>query len=216
MPSSQRIRASLSALIVLTVSAQGAQKSSNSDAASPKPKQDIEFASPELATLDLFVGSWRVIENHFNTRGERVATVKGSEEIAWVLDNRAIQRTYTTTASASVFRAIGLLTWNESGKKFQGTWFDNNSTTGPTAVRGEWLPGSRTMEFTIESRDKSGSPVQYKVVERLLGLERRVATTYLVQGGKVIKRMEVEYERTIPCPDRIRVIYGEDLLGINK
>lgn len=216
MPNSQRIGTGVLALIVLSVSAQGAQKSSNSDAASAKTKQGIEFASSELATLDLFVGSWRVIENHFNTRGERVATVKGSEEIAWVLDHRAIQRTYTTTASAGVFRAIGLLTWNESGKKFQGTWFDNSSTTGPTTMHGEWLPESRTMEFTVESRDKGGSTVQYKVVERLLGLERRVATTYLVQGGKVIKRMEVEYERTIPCPDRIRVIYGEDLLGINK
>lgn len=211
MANHSRWRLGLLTALVCAVSVHGAQETPKTDATSSIPEQKTEFTP-----LDLLTGTWRVMENHFNTRGERVATVKGTEAVVWVLDRRAIQRTYTTTTGAGVYRAIGMLTWNDVDKRFSGVWFDNSSTTGPTMVKGEWVPESLTLEFTVESRDKDGAEIRYKVVERFLDAERRVATTYLLQQDQVIKRMVVEYERTIPCPERLRPIYTEKILGINK
>ena len=51
-----------------------------------------EYPSPKIAHLELFIGPWHVSEEHFNARGEVVATVKGTEEITWILDRHAIRR----------------------------------------------------------------------------------------------------------------------------
>ena len=174
----------------------------------------VDFA--ELIPLDLFVGPWRVVENHFNARGEIIATVKGSEEITWVLDRRAIRRIYTTSTDTSVFRAIGMLTWNAVEKLYHGVWFDNRAKTGPVTMKAEWFPESNTMEFAVETRGEDGTPMRYKVVERFVDHKRRVATTFLTTGDTVVKRMEVEYIRTVPCPDRIRVVLDPDIVGITK
>ncbi len=180
-----------------------------------KSDEGVKRVVAELAPLEMIVGPWSVTESHYNALGELVATVKGTEEITWILDRRAIRRVYTTKTEATVFRAIGTLTWNDVQKKYHGVWFDNVSTGGPAIVKGEWSPETRTMVLTVASLAKDGSTLKYKVVEKLLDEQSRVATTYLIKGTEVVKRMEVNYRRMVPCPDRIRVIYGEKIKGIN-
>jgi hypothetical protein len=167
----------------------------------------IDFAFSELAKLDLFVGPWSVTENHFDPRGQIMATVKGTEEITWVLDYRAIRRIYSTSTGEKVFRAHGLITWNEAEKKYHGAWFDNASAAGPTIVKGTWDDQTRTMLFELESSGPNG-PVRHRVVEKFLDAEKRVASTYLVEGSTLTKRLEVEYFRAKPCPGRIRSFFG--------
>ena len=76
-----------------------------------------EHVNPQLARLAAFVGPWAVTETHFDVRGDVVATVKGTEEITWVLDRHAIRRVYQSRAEASHYRAIGMLTWNATRKR---------------------------------------------------------------------------------------------------
>lgn len=174
-----------------------------------------EYISPEIAHLALFIGPWRVSEEHFNARGEVVATVKGTEEITWILDRHAIRRVYQSGSGPTIYHAIGTLTWNDVDKKYHGVWFDNVSSAGPTTVTGEWNDEALMMVFTIESFAKDGSVVRHKVVERFINEERRVATTYLIKGTEVVKRIEVRYKRSIPCPARIRPIF-DDSVGRNR
>lgn len=168
----------------------------------------VEFASPELARLDIFIGPWSVTESHFNPRGELIATVKGTEEITWILDRRAIRRAYSTATDSTIFKAQGTLTWNSTEKKYQGVWFDNVSTAGPTTVTGSWDDQTRTMLFQVESSAGAGSTVRYRVVERFADPQTRVATTYLIDGSNLVKRMEVEYKRAVPCPAKALTIIG--------
>ena len=168
----------------------------------------IEFASPELARLDIFVGPWSVTESHFNPRGEVIATVKGTEEITWILDHRAIRRAYSTSTGTTVFKANGTLTWNDVEKKYHGAWFDNVSTAGPTTAMGSWDDETKTMLFHVESSGRDGSTVRYRVVERFTDPQTRVATTYLLEGSNLVKRMEVEYKRATPCPAKAITILG--------
>ena len=165
-----------------------------------QPEKPAEFASPELARLDVFIGPWSVTENHFNPRGEMIATAKGTEDITWILDHRAIRRAYSTATDATIFKANGSLTWNDAEKKYHGVWFDNVSTGGPTTVRGTWDDETRTMLFFVESSGREGVTVRYRVVERFTDPQTRVATTYLIDGDNLVKRMEVEYKRATPCP----------------
>jgi len=170
---------------------------------SPDGKGDAkktESTQPEIAVLERFGGAWKVTENHFNAKGEVVATVNGTEEIITVLDKHAIRRSYATGRESSVFRAIGILAWNQAQKRYEGTWFDNTSTTGPTHVTGTWDEASLTMTFNLTSSASDAAAQQYKVVERFTDDEHRIAATYKVRGNEAEKVLEVQYVRTIPCP----------------
>jgi len=180
---------------------------------SPEPEKSTkphELASAELAVLDALVGPWRVTRTHFNTRGEPTTIAKGTEEITWILDQHALQRTYTTYSDATVYRAVGTLTYNASEKKYHGVWFDNTSTTGPGVVKGDWQPDTRTFVFTVESMAKNGAVIKHRVVERLVDEENRTSTTYLLDGSTVVKLFESQYQRSAPCPGKIRTIIDMD------
>lgn len=166
----------------------------------------MAFASPELARLDAFIGPWLVTEHHFNADGKLVGTVAGTEEITWVLEGRAIQRRYRTANESRRYEALGTLTWNAVAKRYEGVWFDNVSTGGPTVVSGEWNDDDRAMVFLLTSTRPDGSEAKHKVVERFVDEERRVATTYQLSGDDIVKRLEVEYKRTVPCPSRMGII----------
>ena len=208
----------------------GAVNSQTAQRGAPRPDGDVrsspstepgtktareEYPSPKIAHLELFIGPWRLSEEHFNARGEVIATVEGTEEITWILDRHAIRRVYQSGSAPKVYHAIGTLTWNDVDKKHHGVWFDNVSSAGPTTVTGEWNDEALMMVFTIESFAKDGSVVRHKVVERFISEERRVATTYSVKGTEVVKRIEVRYKRSIPCPARIRPIF-DDAAGRNR
>jgi hypothetical protein len=166
------------------------------------------FACPQLATLDAFAGPWHVTESHFNSRGEVVATVKGMEEVLWVLDARAISRKYNTKSDAAAYEALGMLTWSQSASAYQGTWFDNVTLDGPRSVTAQWDEGQRTMTYTISALQGGG--VNYRVIDRFTDLEHRSATTFRVDGNTITKVMEVRYDRAKPCPDSqsIRILPG--------
>lgn len=171
-------------------------------------EKPVKFANPELELLEVFIGPWSVTESHFNSRGELIATVKGTEDINWILDHHAVRRAYSTATDSTIFKAHGTLTWNDVEKKYHGVWFDNVSTTGPTTAMGTWDAETKTMNFQLESADSAGATVRYRVVERFTDPQTRVATTYLIDGGNLVKRMAVEYKRATPCPLKALTIIG--------
>ncbi len=166
--------------------------------------QTVNYPNPEVARLNMFRGPWSVTQHHYDAQGERIGTVKGKEENAWILDDHAIQRSYKTGKKPRVYRALGTLTWNSAAGEYQGVWFDNISTTGPTTVKGDWNEETRTFTLAVQSRTKDGSPVTHEVSERFLDEETRVATTFLVDGDKRTKLLEVHYKRAVPCPGNMR------------
>lgn len=172
----------------------------------PAGKKAQEPLTPELAVLDQFAGPWEVRESHLNSRGEVVATAKGIEEGAWVLDRSVLQRTYITGEEGSLFRAIGLVAWNADQKRYEGTWFDNVRSGGPTTVTGTWDSASRTMTYTLVSIASDGMAVQHKVVDKFVDDERRMVTTFKVDGSLVEKVLEVQYARAEPCPPNVGIV----------
>ncbi len=196
----------LASLALLCPTTTGARSTTEAQ----KPSS-IAYPNTEMELLQQFIGPWRVTEHHFDSRGTLVATVEGTEEVSWILDQHAIRRIYATGSGEKVFRAIGTLTWNDVAKKYDGVWFDNVSKGGPTIVEGRWTQETQTMVFTLESFDETGSTVRHKVVERVVDEKRRTATTFLLTADGVVKRMELEYLRAIACPDRIRPIFDPDV-----
>lgn len=182
----------------------GGSKSSDKQS-SDKP---VEFAHPELARLEIFIGPWSVAETHFDAKGEVVASAKGAEEIVWTLDHHAIRRSYHSGAAPTTFRALGMLTWNAADKRYHGNWYDNTTSNGPTTVKGDWNDATKTMTFDVDTAGADGNPLKFKVVENFDSGEKRTATTYQVEGTSIIKRLEVVYHRTTPCPDKIRMLLG--------
>ena len=159
-----------------------------------------------LGRLELLVGPWRVQETHVNPRGEAVATVDGTEEINWVLDKHAIQRVYQSASDAMRYQAIGLLTYDVGEKRYRGVWFDNLAVNGPAEVTGLWSPETKTFVFELTTTDADGAKKRYRRIEEWGDENHRLATTFLLSGSEVTKLLEVKYERTIPCPDKVRAM----------
>ncbi len=168
----------------------------------------LPTAGPELEALDRLVGLWNVIETHFDTHGRIVVTGKGTEEIKWTLDHHVIERIYKSTTGSGQFRAVGMLVYNDARKTYHGVWFDNVSTSGPALVEGEWDHQAKVFTWTLESSAINGSTQRHRVVERFPDEQTRAATTFLLDGAKVIKRLSVTYTRTTPCPSKMRAGFG--------
>ena len=75
-------------------------------------------------------------------------------------------------------------------------------------MTGSWDDQTRTMLLYLESSKGKGSTVRYRVVERFADAQTRMATTYLIDGSNLVKRMEVEYKRATPCPAKAFTIMG--------
>ncbi len=168
--------------------------------------QKIEYVNAEMGRLERYFGLWSVTERHFDELGRSVGVVKGREEVEWILKDHAIKRNYRTGTKPNVFEAIGLLTWNTAERKYRGVWMDNASTLGPTTVTGEWNPKTEVFVFTLDAVGQDGKKVRYRVIEKFDDDDTRHATTYALEGEQLIKRLEVQYKRALPCPDKMRKI----------
>lgn len=165
-----------------------------------------DYASPQLAHLESLVGVWTVTETHYNDLGQIVGTVKGTEEIGWILDKHALRRVYRTRTEATAYHAIGTLTWNRPENRFYGVWFDDVSTSGATLVSGTWSEKAGGLVLTLEAMADDGTMIEYRVIEKRADEDTRVATTFAIRKDEVIKRMTVKYKRSVPCPDKLRMV----------
>ncbi len=178
----------------------------------------IEFPNTQLAELDRFYGGWHVVETHFDARGEVLSKAKATEEVAWILDNHALRRTYLRKTEKRVVEVISTITWNEALKQYRGASFDNQSSVdkqgrgGPTLMSGEWSADTEVFVFNLETVGADGETIRHRVVERILNDEERAATIYRMTDDGVQKIMEAHYKRAVPCPDRLRVIFGEGFI----
>ncbi len=172
----------------------------------------IEPVSSELALLERYFGMWNVEVTHFDSRGEQIGSVKGQEDNTWILDEHALQRKYATGKEPDVYEALGVLTHSQVDAKYHGVWFDNASTSGKTTVTGEWNAETQTFVYLMESVGPTGSAVNYRVIEKFPDENTRVATTYLIEGDRVTKRMETRYTRRKPCPGNMRRFGGYNTL----
>ncbi len=181
-----------------------------------EPEDQAPSFDARTAYLEPLIGAWDVTEIHYDLRGEKVAKVKGTEEIGWILDRRAIRRVYTTRTESSAYHAIGTLTWSEAAQAYRGVWFDDASTNGPTSVTGTWSDETESFIFALEVLGPDESPIGFKVVERLIDDDKREATTFSIRDGEVTKRMTVLYKRSIPCPSGPRAVFEPVAPGAHK
>lgn len=163
-----------------------------------------QYPNPETARLEMLEGPWAF--SVYDARGTRVA--EGTEEVRWALDKHVLHRSYTYTLGDTVYRAMGMLAWDDTSEAYVGVWFDNGSTSGPSSVRGTWNESTRTMTSTLQKKNDKGVNLEYKVVEQFTGDELREATTYELVDDDVFKRMVVKYKRTVPCPSKKLIPMG--------
>lgn len=156
----------------------------------------------ELAALAPMIGVWELTERHFDETGAQVGSAKGSEEIDLALNKRAMRRQYSSGSDAGGFKAFGMMTYDAASKRFAGYWMDTAARNGPIAVSAEWNPATKTLVSTLTTASTDSDGVEFKVTDRLVDDEHRAAATYEIRKGKTIKRMEVDYVRSVRCPSR--------------
>lgn len=160
------------------------------------------FTVPQLADIDIFVGAWKVKETYFDERGVERAGREGTEEIVWMLDRHALLRRYNTAAGDSVYRAMGIITWNATAGAYACHWYDNAPAQGPSprSQTGSFDPATATLTWEMKSESPGGAPQTHRIIERFVSEEERTTTTFAVSDGRVRKIMETRYTRAEPCP----------------
>ncbi len=154
---------------------------------------------PMWDVLDQLAGVWSVTEHHYNALGQIIATVEGTEEVVWVLDGYAIERSYTTKSGDELYKAVGTFVWNESAQAFEGVWFDNRNGGGATISKGVWKENPRMIHYKLEPASASSKSTKYEVLDRFLSKDTHEATTYTISGSDRLKRLVVHYKRSEPC-----------------
>ncbi len=191
------------------VSSEDAKKPQEDTKASQTENDDeADLAWPELQVCERYLGAWKLVEHHYNTEGKVVATVEGAEEVTWIVGKRAIQRRYVSGTRKALFRAVGTLTWNNVEGKYHGVWFDSASDGGPATVKGDWNEESQTLTFIMEIKGKDGSSTTHKIVEKFVNEQRRITTTFRVDGDKTVKLLEIDADRISHCPSGIKMFFG--------
>lgn len=176
----------------------GPEHASSTDTPTAETVTTFEQA---MDVLYPWLGAWTAVETHFDVSGHVIAEVKGTEETRWILNEHGIRRVYRSGGTAEAFEAQGTFTWNQIDKMFHGFWLDNRSANGPSTIRATWTPQTRTMVHELEHAQPDGRQV-FRVVERFIDDDHRSATTYRVDGKKLVKVLEVHYTRSAPCPER--------------
>jgi len=176
-----------------------AKKSTSVKNAKRRAMGDGFPTGPMWDVLDKLSGAWIVKEHHYNALGQVIATVEGTEEIVWVLDGYAIERTYTTKSGDELYKAVGTFVWNEAAQVFEGVWFDNLSGGGATISKGVWNEDKRLIHYKIEPVSDSRDAVRYEVLDRMLSKDSHEATTYTISGANRLKRLVVNYKRSESC-----------------
>jgi len=174
-----------------------------------EPQKTAATTHAAMEKLEMFLGHWTVTEHHYDARGKIIATVTGSEDVRWLLDEKAIQRTYTSSSDSAVYRAIGTMTWSVVDGSYRGVWFDNVSVAGPTEVRGRWDSKRKALVMEYSVAVGKDEQKKFNVIERFTDDSTRLATTFEIVDEKVVKLTEVEYKRSAPCPAKIRMIYDD-------
>jgi hypothetical protein len=194
-------------LFAVLITAQTAANTQTSEV-DTNPKAPT-YPNSETERLEIYVGAWSVTERHYNTKGEEIGVVKGSEDIVWVLDRHAIGRTYTTTHGDELYRATATVKWVPGEKRYRGVWFDSNPNSGPSPVTADWNDADKTMLWKLEVQPPGGAKEEYNIVEKFFDGDRREAVTYRVDKTGVTRTLVVQYRRTVPCPGKVRMFFGD-------
>lgn len=160
------------------------------------------FAKPgqEHKHLQRLVGNWKTETKSYFPNPEKPTASEGTSSFRPLMGGRYVQQNVRGTFDGKRFQGQGLMGYDNSQKKFVGTWIDNFGT-GIMTTEGTYDEKTHTMHETGESPSPIGI-MKFKMTTKYESDDKFVFTMFMVQGDQTQKMMEMTYTRTAKKPGR--------------
>jgi hypothetical protein len=139
-------------------------------------------------------GTWSMIVK-MEEPGKPPTIEKGTATMKMV-DDRYLHQEAKSSMMGMPFHGMGVTGFDNTTKKYQGTWFDNMST-GIMTSEGTMSPDGRTLTMTGQHADPmTGKMVTSRLITTMMGPDKHVFEMFCPgPDGKEARMMEITYER---------------------
>jgi len=138
-------------------------------------------------------GKWKTTVKSWFAPGEP-AVSEGTAEMKMVLGGRYLEQRFKTTMMDQPFEGFGLQGYDNAKQTFWSIWIDNSST-GVMMSEGTLDESGKVLTFTGKGPAPDGTPVDYRMVTKIVDDKSHVFTMYANMGGQEAKMMEITYTR---------------------
>ena len=148
------------------------------------------------ARFDPMVGTWIAKTTMVMGPGAPPMTSEGVSDHRLILGGRYLEQHYRGSAMGMPFEGRGYTAYDNTRKRYVGTWMDNFGTGMMHSV-GSGKPSDKRIDFAAESHDPMGKLVKF---DCRLEIQDKDHHTYEMwtkaPNGKRYRCMRIEYTRT--------------------
>jgi hypothetical protein len=175
----------------------GAEKAKPADKPKVEEKgksgEDSDKPGPNHKMLAALEGEWAAEVRELTPGAE--TTDKGTMTCKMVYGGRFLMMDFDGRSHGKFFKGGGLWGYNNAQKRFESTWADSMGT-GIVFMSGSTTGDGKVFTMTGESNDPAtGKGMSIKEVSTIKDKNTWHTDFFLVNGGKEMKVMEIEYTR---------------------
>jgi hypothetical protein len=145
--------------------------------------------------LEPLVGTFKATTTIVMEPGAPPSVSDGVSEHRWALGGRWLEQRYRGAAMGMPFEGLGFTGYDNTQKKYVGTWMDTFSTGVMNSV-GVGRPSRTAMDFDAEAIDCTGKRLRFETKLRIKDGNRHTYEMWMkAPNGKRFRTMLVEYTR---------------------
>ena len=145
--------------------------------------------------LQKMLGKWDIAMKSWMVPGQPPTESKGTAEVKPILGDRFVEMKVNATFMDKPFSGIGTTGYDNTKKKFVGTWIDSMSTGIMRSEGTADATGKVITTQAVASDPLTGKETHTRMVEKWESDSKFVEEFYEKRGGKEAKTMEIVYTK---------------------
>ena len=139
------------------------------------------------------VGNWKAVVTTF--MGGQESKSEGTSSSEMILGGRYLKTSYTGSMMGMPFEGMSLDAYDNATKEYISIWIDSFGT-GVMHLKGKMDGKSKEIVYTGTVVDPvTGKDAMTKNVMKNIDDDHQLMVMYMIEDGKEIKNMEIEYTR---------------------
>ena len=158
-----------------------------------KKWQEYMTPGPVQQQFAKMAGNWKATVTNFMDGQETKS--EGTASYEMILGGRYLKGTFKATMMGMPFEGMGLDAFDNSTKEYISVWYDTFGT-GVMVMKGKMDDKTNTITYWGSGIDPmTGKDQKEKSVMKMIDNDHQQMVMYLVDNGKEIKNMQVDYTR---------------------
>ncbi len=159
-----------------------------------KKWQEYMTPGPIHQSFAKMTGNWNAVVTMYSPSGNESKS-DGTANYEMILGGRYLKSTFKGNMMGMPMEGMGLDGYDNAAKEYNSVWIDNFGT-GILFLKGKMDEATKTIVYTGTMVDPTTGKNQVtKTTMRCIDDDHTVMEMFMVEGGKEIKNMHVEYSR---------------------